>query len=541
VRLWDCEAIRQAATLPRHWAAVTDCLAFADGRRVISVSRDQTARLWELSEGHELATLGRHPAEIQTGAVAPDGSEIACGFRSDPYHPGAVWLWDAGTLVPRAKLPAGGDWNGALAYSLDGSRLLVAGDRALLWNRRSSQFLPLSDSRCAAWAPEGRRFATGGATGTLTLRDARDGGELGSFPGRPDSTKGLTACCFSPDGTLLVSTTGEGWLTTWDVRSGVELSAFQAHGGRIQSCAFSPDGRTIRTVADGDGVALWDARTGTPLPGPGGAVGAFSPGGEWIALGTGRGLLIAEVRTGREVARLPLPDDALSVAWTVRRLVAGDGSGTVAVLELRGLPRSSPIATATYAYQCEEDRWAERPSASCGWCGARVAIPSEVLAAITAIGRKGGASGDEVSCLTLPDEAWDDPRLRFACPSCGETLRCNPFAADARSRPYPAPDATRAGWRSLYEPERFRPERGEPLPLDTAAIDPLVVRLVPARLCREHALIPIRIWKRGILIAVAEPIPERVVDQLEFVTGRELKLTLAPRAEIEAALLLAHS
>ncbi|MCP4372391.1 MAG: hypothetical protein GY797_30440, partial [Deltaproteobacteria bacterium] len=50
----------------------------------------------------------------------------------------------------------------------------------------------------------------------------------------------------------------------------------------------------------------------------------------------------------------------------------------------------------------------------------------------TAITSNANLSLDHSSCLDLPQEAWDEPRLLSECPFCHQPLKFNPFVVDNR-------------------------------------------------------------------------------------------------------------
>jgi hypothetical protein len=57
-------------------------------------------------------------------------------------------------------------------------------------------------------------------------------------------------------------------------------------------------------------------------------------------------------------------------------------------------------------------------------------VPAPVLEAITAINKKYNIGPEDSPCAKLPPEAWEDPALLSACPSCQKQLRFNPFVVD---------------------------------------------------------------------------------------------------------------
>src|SRR5688500_13087926 len=53
-----------------------------------------------------------------------------------------------------------------------------------------------------------------------------------------------------------------------------------------------------------------------------------------------------------------------------------------------------------------------------------------------------------------------------------------------------------------------------------ADVDRALLKTVPERLCRQHAVVPLRIEASRIHVASANPGDLRVVDELRFATGR---------------------
>jgi len=60
-----------------------------DGARIVTASRDRTARIWDAHSGRELARY-EHDAAVAQAAFSPDGREVVTA--SDD---GTARLWDA--------------------------------------------------------------------------------------------------------------------------------------------------------------------------------------------------------------------------------------------------------------------------------------------------------------------------------------------------------------------------------------------------------------------------------------------------------------
>ena len=98
-RLWSIEG-EQMAVFSGHGDAVTSVAFSPDGTRILTGSWDDTARLWSL-EGEELAVFSGHGDDVLSVAFSPDGTRILTGSLAKTAR-----LWDARTgqeLVDHAK------------------------------------------------------------------------------------------------------------------------------------------------------------------------------------------------------------------------------------------------------------------------------------------------------------------------------------------------------------------------------------------------------------------------------------------------------
>jgi WD40 repeat protein len=69
------------------------------------------------------------------------------------------------------------------------------------------------------------------------------------------------ACCFSPDGRLILSAGWDGYLRLWDAHEGEQVHELQAGSKPLAACAVSPDGRRWLSGSMDGMLAQWDAQT----------------------------------------------------------------------------------------------------------------------------------------------------------------------------------------------------------------------------------------------------------------------------------------
>src|SRR5262249_32744059 len=91
-RVWDAST-GEAVTGPlRHGHIVWRAVCSRDGRRVVTASHDRTARVWEVSSGQAVSPALRHGGSVQDASFSPDGRWLVTGCTD-----GTARLWDAVT------------------------------------------------------------------------------------------------------------------------------------------------------------------------------------------------------------------------------------------------------------------------------------------------------------------------------------------------------------------------------------------------------------------------------------------------------------
>ncbi len=63
-----------------------------DGTRIVTASKDNTARIWDVFTGATVMTLRGHEGAVRSVAFSPDGRRVVTGFRRHGAR-----IWDVGT------------------------------------------------------------------------------------------------------------------------------------------------------------------------------------------------------------------------------------------------------------------------------------------------------------------------------------------------------------------------------------------------------------------------------------------------------------
>jgi WD40 repeat protein/serine/threonine protein kinase len=254
-----------------------------DCQRVLTVSNDKTAKLWDVASGKEIGEPMEHDGSVRSAQFSPDSHRV---------------VTISGVIEASGRLTGGvetgapdesGAPDGLSAPDETGAASPVGKFTARLWDASSGQPIgePMQHQRevnSAQFSPDGRRIVTASDDMTVQLWDAANGSPLGE----PMEHAGeVNSAQFSPDGRLIVTASNDKTAQLWDAARGQPIGEPMQHQGPVRLAQFSPDGERIVTVSDDKTMRIWDAANGTPLGEPtklenGAILVQFSPDGERI-------------------------------------------------------------------------------------------------------------------------------------------------------------------------------------------------------------------------------------------------------------------
>jgi WD40 repeat protein len=179
--VWAIASGRLIQRLQGHEDTIEQAQFSADSQRVVSASRDRTARIWQVASGQLLSTF-YHRDVISSAHFSPDGRLVA------------IASWDGTARI--------------LDAATGTSRVILAGHRGAVLD--------------AEFSPDASTLVTASADGTVRLWNATTGTEQALLrPTESGATQEqIQRAFFSPDGRYVASLNKRGqlhlWAATWE-------------------------------------------------------------------------------------------------------------------------------------------------------------------------------------------------------------------------------------------------------------------------------------------------------------------------------------
>jgi len=285
VRICDVETGEEWVTFEGFEDGVSYA-AFMSNGKILTVSDDETVRIWDTRSGKELHRL-EHPQAIRSVLISSDGKKIVTlMYRYDRVaqtYDNVVRTWDAETGEELHSFGALHNTKETVhVISPNGNKIITRGLKVwdveseeelykLEWQAdehggRKYEFLYYSHD-ILAFSPDGSKIVASRVTSPYSTKiwDAKSGEELLTLEG--------AFSAFSPDGKKLITRD----LRIWDVESGSanfgrELQKLDTPNGGIEFVAFLSDGEKIVTVSNQREsglnnyfVEIWDTESGEKL------------------------------------------------------------------------------------------------------------------------------------------------------------------------------------------------------------------------------------------------------------------------------------
>ncbi|MEO6253079.1 MAG: caspase family protein [Ferruginibacter sp.] len=272
-----CYAQQPKLMLPiGHTATVHLAVFSPDGKKILTTSSDESAKLWDATTGKLLYDFRDKISKWGSfdAVFSPDGKTIIIDAKV---------LFDANTGQRIRTLNAFGqsvngnnydDGNAIAKFSFDGKKIVTTSYNATLksysakvWNTEDGKLLKVfsghnSSLLNAQFSPDGEKIVTTSFDSTAKIWEVVTGKLLHDLKGHEGGTKNAM---FSPDGKKMITFAYDSIVKIWDVGSGKKLADLTDHISNVSDATFSPDGNKIITASFDGTAKIWDSESGKLL------------------------------------------------------------------------------------------------------------------------------------------------------------------------------------------------------------------------------------------------------------------------------------
>ncbi|AUX46457.1 uncharacterized protein SOCE26_079630 [Sorangium cellulosum] len=256
-RVWELDGSGKFTDLNGHAALVWSAAFSPDGKRVVTASADNTARVWELDGSGKFIDLNGHAAQVLSAAFSPDGKRVVTASWDTTAR---VWELDGSGKFIDLNGHAAPLWSAA--FSPDGERVVTASadNTARVWELDGSgKFIDLNGHAAPLWSaafsPDGKRVVTASADNTARVWELDGSGKFIDLNGHAAQ---VLSAAFSPDGKRVVTASWDTTARIWELDGSGKFIDLNGHAAQVWSAAFSPDGKRVVTASWDTTARIWE-------------------------------------------------------------------------------------------------------------------------------------------------------------------------------------------------------------------------------------------------------------------------------------------
>ncbi len=303
ITLWDAERGVELGQLNGHQRRVVSIRFTKDGQKLLSMSWDDSVRLWDLKKRTLIAQSNCASDVTDIAYLTPNEGDVLIADRTGNINRCSLRDEQPARVVTHYKFSIRG-----IALSPDGNSLLVGGltNEYKILDLRSGKDRSFSTPRAvavnAAINKDASQIALGARDGVIRRWDLDEARQTLELTG---PAEGVRSVSFFSDGVRLASAANDGSVWTWEAAGRKLMPTASQRDDITRKAALSPDDKLLAVFTRP--LRLVDSASGDlvrPLNGHQGTVwsASFGAGGGLLASGgEDSSVRVWDVKTGAEL------------------------------------------------------------------------------------------------------------------------------------------------------------------------------------------------------------------------------------------------
>ena len=280
IKVWKASDGTLLHTFIGHAEKITSASFSPNGRQVISSSFDKTIRIWDLNGGVPAwSLLEEQNSSVNSLAFIP-GSQNFISADND----GNVRIWNLGTNKLQRQLYKREGYADYISICPSGDIMAIAFNGSIIdvWDiKRYEKLYSIENDAIIhyfnirtvpppmgkhegtitsiAFSNDGHQMITASEDKTIKKWNVNNGELMGTFIGHADY---VFTASFSPDDRHVISGSRDHTIRIWDARSFELQKVLKGHVGQIVTAVYSYDGKTIVSGSADKTIKIWNASDG---------------------------------------------------------------------------------------------------------------------------------------------------------------------------------------------------------------------------------------------------------------------------------------
>lgn len=253
LKIWEAETGRLLHNLLAHEADISSVQFSPNGKWILTASYDKTAKVWDVNTGKLIHILSGHTNYLSSAQFSLDNSRIIT-TSMNRYH-----------QIMTDKLFANFDSTKTLIDNNEINKIKKHSG-IKIWNSFSGECLfdllgHTDYVNSAQFSPDGKWIVTASYDNTSKIWDALTGKHR--FDLKHNGV--VESAQFSSNSKWIITASRDHNTKIWETKSGKKLHTLTGHTNSVRSARFSTNGKYIITTGDDNKTIIWEAETGKLL------------------------------------------------------------------------------------------------------------------------------------------------------------------------------------------------------------------------------------------------------------------------------------